>query len=725
MQNLIPKAIRRTRLEFFRGISIIEFILAVAWIILAAAIFLTLPLQWYIRIPIFIFGSFLVTPLILPMMGHLRGWEVILLWVKYLVAPKKYQAKTKDDTSLLVPYDCAVKEHFLKTQLLGDYAYYVAGFEIKGFNLSLLNLETQILKIQDLQDTFKYCDFPITMMKIDLPINFSATISYYQDQLKQYQSDSPRYNQLQAQINHLQSQTINSDNVVKTRKAFFFFVYGTSITEIENYCQQVANKLQHNGFGCDQLTNYQLVNVINTIYNPYAKPITTAQFNRHKNHLETLLSFKQFTVAKDYLIADKLYYGISIHDYPFEPRSGWGAYLASNEQTIIWNIYPLSHKTIKKALDKAINNSKVKHYRTKSNMTNKEVEYQINAYEALSDNIAGGNEVVKNVNLLFLSYGTDLNTLNEARARLKNALKLDMTENPLAYRQLLGFSAILPKPNDPLIFKNGREMPCWTLASSFPLLNGGLTDKKGLYLGDNTTNDAMFFDQFLINDKRKNHNQIIIGTSGSGKSTLTKKAIAFHLNMNRTVIVIDSEREYRNLCNYYQGQWIDTGNATIGRINPLQVLDNNFREADEVTSENFDEANEAPVSNHLRLLTQWFKMLYHDLKEKELRVLINEIQKTYTKFNIANDTNISQLTVKQFPTFQDLYQTIKQSYQAKPSKTLSEILDIIQYDFCHDGQYSKLWNGHTTLNFKNQFVVYDVWTLFNQDIPKITAANYI
>jgi len=159
-------------------------------------------------------------------------------------------------------------------------------------------------------------------MKIDLPINFSATISYYQDQLKQYQSDSPRYNQLQAQINHLQSQTINSDNVVKTRKAFFFFVYGTSITEIENYCQQVANKLQHNGFGCDQLTNYQLVNVINTIYNPYAKPITTAQFNRHKNHLETLLSFKQFTVAKDYLIADKLYYGISIHDYPFEPRSG-------------------------------------------------------------------------------------------------------------------------------------------------------------------------------------------------------------------------------------------------------------------------------------------------------------------------------------------------------------------------------------------------------------------
>ncbi len=255
------------------------------------------------------------------------------------------------------------------------------------------------------------------------------------------------------------------------------------------------------------------------------------------------------------------------------------------------------------------------------------------------------------------------------------------------------------------------------------MLNGGLNDYKGLYLGENTTNDAMLFDQFMLNDKRKNHNQIIIGTSGSGKSTLTKKEIAFHLNMGRTVIVIDPEREYQNLCNYYKGQWIDIGNATIGRINPLQVLDNNFKELDEATTENFDEINEAPVSNHLRTLTQWFRTLYHDLKERELRVLINEIQKTYTKFQITNATDISKLKPGQFPTFQNLYETICHSYQEKPNKTLNELMDIIQYDFCNDGQYSKLWNGHTTLNFNNQFVVYDVWTLFDQDIPKIIAAQ--
>ncbi|MCL8210006.1 hypothetical protein [Spiroplasma attinicola] len=107
------------------------------------------------------------------------------------------------------------------------------------------------------------------------------------------------------------------------------------------------------------------------------------------------------------------------------------------------------------------------------------------------------------------------------------------------------------------------------------------------------------------------------------------------------------------------------------------------------------------------------------LKEKELRVLINEIQKTYTQFKISNDININKLKANQFPTFNDLYQTIKQGYQAKSSRTLNEILDIIQYDFCHDGQYSKLWNGYTTLNFKNQFVclwcLNIIWSRYFQD----------
>ncbi|RUP76985.1 DUF87 domain-containing protein [Spiroplasma poulsonii] len=92
----------------------------------------------------------------------------------------------------------------------------------------------------------------------------------------------------------------------------------------------------------------------------------------------------------------------------------------------------------------------------------------------------------------------------------------------------------------------------------------------------------------------------ILGTAGMGKSFTMKKMINYHIMMGRKVIVIDPEREYPELCKYYDGNWIDAGDASIGKINPLQILDNNF--IDELENN-----NSSPLSNHLRFLEQWFK----------------------------------------------------------------------------------------------------------------------
>jgi len=192
---------------------------------------------------------------------------------------------------------------------------------------------------------------------------------------------------------------------------------------------------------------------------------------------------------------------------------------------------------------------------TKSHINRSENNYEINAYQELIEDINGANEVIKNVNILFLNYGTNVKVLKQSQERLKKSLQeLDMKINPLSYRQLEAFNAFLPKNYDPLMIKTGREMPCSTIAGAFPFMTGGLNDDKGMYLGYSNIGDTILFDQFKLNEKRKNHNQIIIGTSGSGKSFTTKKIISFHLNMGRTVIVIDPEREYKNLCNYYHGQ---------------------------------------------------------------------------------------------------------------------------------------------------------------------------
>ncbi len=101
--------------------------------------------------------------------------------------------------------------------------------------------------------------------------------------------------------------------------------------------------------------------------------------------------------------------------------------------------------------------------------------------------------------------------------------------------------------------------------------------------------NVVLWDQFKITSKRTNHNMFIIFLSGIGKTYLLKKIINYHIQMGRKVIIIDAERECQELCTYYDGNLIDAWDASIGKINPLQILDNNF--IDEV-----ENTNSSPLS---------------------------------------------------------------------------------------------------------------------------------
>lgn len=83
---------------------------------------------------------------------------------------QKYHINKHSDTSLLVPYETVINNNYLKTYKLQDKTHYVAGISVQGFNVSLLSNEQQNLKVQEFHDLFKYCDYPIILMKIELLI---------------------------------------------------------------------------------------------------------------------------------------------------------------------------------------------------------------------------------------------------------------------------------------------------------------------------------------------------------------------------------------------------------------------------------------------------------------------------------------------------------------------------------------------------------------------------
>ena len=743
MKNLIPKSINKSKLIVWRSMSLVDILIILGWVSLTGMFVFGLPLNSWQKIIGVVLLAIFAVPLIMPIHPGVKGWNVLIYLFRHAAMVKKYQKATRNDTSLLVPYDKIIGEHFIQSHRINGKKNFVGCLTVKGFDLSLLNPEEQQLRLKDFQDALRFNNFPMTFLKLEQPLNFNNNITYYKQQLKKlnkiYQEKTisqdefiARKKQIKGLIANLEQDLILTNDGPKTKKAFYIFVYGKNEAEIQELMQGLENKLNNCNFTCERLNNYQLVNILHLIWNPYASEISVQDFNTHKNNLNELLRFEKFQLHKTYFTANNLYYSINgIYEYPLLISDLWGATLACNEQTMIWNINPLDAQRTKVALNKALNNAYTKQFMTKSHINRSENNYEIDAYQQLIEDINGANEVIKNVNILFLNYGTNVKVLKQSQERLKKSLQeLDMKINPLSYRQLEAFNAFLPKNYDPLMIKTGREMPCSTIAGAFPFMTGGLNDDKGMYLGYSNIGDTILFDQFKLNEKRKNHNQIIIGTSGSGKSFTTKKIISFHLNMGRTVIVIDPEREYKDLCNYYHGQWIDTGDASAGRINPLQVLDNNFKESsddkekiDDIIEATMDEENAAPISNHLRLLTQWFKTLYPDFNDREFNIFLKHLKSLYQKWNITNKVNINSLKASEFPTMSDFYELLVQENESNSHPLLQEFIDIIGTDFLNDGKYEKLWNGQTTLNFNKAFVVYDVLTLFDQDEGKVTAAQ--
>lgn len=96
---------------------------------------------------------------------------------------------------------------------------------------------------------------------------------------------------------------------------------------------------------------------------------------------------------------------------------------------------------------------------------------------------------------------------------------------------------------------------------------------------------------------RTNSNWIILAKPGAGKSFTAKMLLLREYMQGSRVIIIDPEREYKDMCKKLNGVWINcTGGE--GRINPLQVR---LRPVEEKET---DESNslKSPLALHIQTL---------------------------------------------------------------------------------------------------------------------------
>lgn len=351
-------------------------------------------------------------------------------------------------------------------------------------------------------------------------------------------------------------------------------------------------------------------------------------------------------------------------------------------------------------------------------------------FQALMTQIKNGDEKIKEVDFIIVINGNKKQREEKLKELRKIAdiyqIKLDAPR----MRQLEGWQAFD-------INKNGFEdyhsyLPSLTLAASFPLTITNFNDETGYMLGaDIHTALPTIFDIFHKDATRPSSNLAVIASTGGGKSFTLKKMIINEINRGNKIFIFDAEGEYQNLVNKNKGEYIDMYSSSGGIINPLQVR---FLPSDkeEKTDNDVDKINyeDCPLAKHLGSLETFIKCAFEEIKESEVVVLLDMIEKLYKRFGITKNTKISSLEKLEntdYPIFTDLIEFLPDYKNMITNQEQLKIVDKLEIllDRFKVGIDSMLFNGYTSVNLDSNLIAFNVKDLLNSKNKRVITTQLV
>lgn len=351
-------------------------------------------------------------------------------------------------------------------------------------------------------------------------------------------------------------------------------------------------------------------------------------------------------------------------------------------------------------------------------------------FQALMTQIKNGDEKIKEVDFIIVVNGNKKQREEKLKELRKIAdiyqIKLDAPR----MRQLEGWQAFD-------INKNGFEdyhsyLPSLTLAASFPLTITNFNDETGYMLGaDIHTALPIIFDIFHKDATRPSSNLAVIASTGGGKSFTLKKMCINEINRGNKIFIFDAEGEYQNLVNKNKGEYIDMYSSSGGIINPLQVR---FLPSDkeEKTDNDVDKINyeDCPLAKHLGSLETFIKCAFEEIKESEVVVLLDMIEKLYKRFGITKNTKISSLEKLEntdYPIFTDLIEFLPDYKNMITNQEQLKIVDKLEIllDRFKVGIDSMLFNGYTSVNLDSNLIAFNVKDLLNSKNKRVITTQLV
>lgn len=420
---------------------------------------------------------------------------------------------------------------------------------------------------------------------------------------------------------------------------------------------------------------------------------------------------------KDIILGDAYISVVTLFSYPSVVGVGWLGAVASVDHTrMTICISPMNTEEISSTLKKSISEVKSKMINVSDYNDQILLNNQMQDYVELVNRIDREHEKFCLLTVNFLCYGETKEELEKTKKELKATLSsYGLGGSELMFEQERSLKMCLPTMFNELEKSYGLPIPMLTLASSFPFIFQSLQDDgDAIVLGNDSLGSLVLFDAFKRTNKRNNSNAVIVGKSGSGKSTLIKKLIRGLWCRGSKVIIIDPEREYRDLCNNVGGTWIDAGTGIAGIINPLEVRHG----ADEV-----DDNDNNDLSRHIQIFRTFIKYYLQDLNAYELTKLEEILIEVYKDKSIDFNTDLSKLKSEDYPIMSDLYNKVVEKLNvAKSEKATNNVIESLEkissmLKRATIGADAKIFNGTSSIKVdKNtDFIVLDIHSFVDSD----------
>ena len=422
----------------------------------------------------------------------------------------------------------------------------------------------------------------------------------------------------------------------------------------------------------------------------------------------------------EFTISDKYATILTVVSFPKYIMPGYLSSLTnmSGIKVVIKHI-PVPAQEMQKMLNKQVAELRERYNTERDQTVRERIRQDAESLEYFTSMIASGQARNFDFQMHIMITADTREELELKKLNVKNYLdSMELRAISLRFEQEKVLKSIIPVfPSQDIEQRIGTPIPSITIAAMYPFIFDSIKD-PGLscLLGVDFSGGVILFNQFLYKvrkeNNRNNANMIILGTSGSGKSTASKLLLRTHIRNGCQIVIIDPEDEYREIAKAYGGDIIDIAKGgEFGMINPLEIV----IDADE--EEIRQGLGYTVLTRTLQFLKAFMKYYDPSIEEDVLAMFSELVQDTYKRFGIDFNSDFSRYTSADYPTFSDVYATIKGKLISMTEHTqerdVMERLELKIRPIVNELKF--YFDGHTTIRKGSDFMVFNIKELMNSD----------